>query len=35
MYPVLHEALESRVSLRELAREDVEARLAAFVTSSG
>ena len=35
MYPVLHEALESRVSLRELPREDVEARLAAFVTSSG
>ncbi|GGQ19868.1 hypothetical protein BKA00_000953 [Actinomadura coerulea] len=30
MYPVLHEALESRVSLRELAPGDVEARLAAF-----
>ncbi|MEU9840612.1 hypothetical protein AB0C69_15465 [Actinomadura sp. NPDC048032] len=30
MYPVLHEALESRVSLRELPREDVEARLAVF-----
>jgi hypothetical protein len=30
MYPVLHEALESRVDLRELAPGVVEARLAAF-----
>ncbi|TDD79103.1 hypothetical protein E1293_24325 [Actinomadura darangshiensis] len=35
MYPVLHEALESRVSLRELPAEDVEARLAAFATPAG
>jgi hypothetical protein len=30
MYPVLHEALESRVGLRELASDDVEARFAAY-----
>lgn len=30
MYPVLHEALESRVSLRELAPGEAEARLAVF-----
>lgn len=35
MYPVLHEALESRVTLRELPSEDVEARLAAFASPSG
>lgn len=35
MYPVLHEALESRVGLRELAPEDVAARLAAFAAPAG
>ncbi|TYK43034.1 hypothetical protein [Actinomadura decatromicini] len=34
MYPVLHEALESRVSLRELPSEDVEAWLAEFTKPS-
>ncbi|WP_433478667.1 hypothetical protein ACQPZP_17515 [Spirillospora sp. CA-142024] len=35
MYPVLHEALEARVSLRELDSDDVEARFASFASRSG
>ncbi|MBO2458342.1 hypothetical protein [Actinomadura violacea] len=35
MYPVLHEALEARVDLRELAPEEVKARLAAFDRGGG
>lgn len=35
MYPALHEALEAKAGLRELPRDDVQARLAAFAAASG